>query len=112
MRKAARPCVAWLFSPPRSTPETAPFRGAVLLQQQREMPPQAASTGREVLKWLSASDSAAQKGRRSGDGPSSGRGALLGGTGVVLLVGDLIAPGRVVAFLIDLEHRQVGHEAV
>ena len=31
--------------------------------------------------------------------------------GVVLLVGDVLAPGRAVAFVIDLDHREVSHEA-
>ena len=30
----------------------------------------------------------------------------------VLLVADVVAPGRGVAFLVDLDHRDVGHEAV
>src|SRR5690349_18003989 len=30
----------------------------------------------------------------------------------VLFVGDVLAPGRTVALVVDLEHRQVGHEAV
>src|SRR5439155_8316021 len=32
--------------------------------------------------------------------------------GVVVLVGDVLAPGGAVAFVVDLEHREVGHEAV
>ena len=32
--------------------------------------------------------------------------------GVVLLVGDVLAPSGVVAGVVDLEHRDVGHEAV
>jgi hypothetical protein len=32
--------------------------------------------------------------------------------GVVLLVGDMLAPGRAAALIVDLEHRDVGHEAV
>ena len=30
----------------------------------------------------------------------------------VLLVGDVLAPGRDVALVVDFEHREVGHEAV
>src|SRR5207244_11325516 len=31
---------------------------------------------------------------------------------VVLVVGDVIAPGGAAALVVDLEHREVGHEAV
>src|SRR5829696_6929444 len=35
-----------------------------------------------------------------------------GRRGAVLLVADVLAPGRGVAFVVDLHHREVGHEAV
>src|SRR5439155_26014067 len=49
--------------------------------------------------------------RREAVAPATPRG--LGNLrGVVLLVGDVVAPGRAVAFVVDVEHRDVGHESV
>src|SRR4051794_13638576 len=50
---------------------------------------------------------------QSRTGRRGGASSLLDGwRGAVLLVADVLVPGRGVALVIDLQHREVGHEAV
>src|SRR5262245_19653823 len=49
---------------------------------------------------------------RSSARPTDGRRSVLDGWGGgVFVVDDVLSPGCVVAFVVDLEHREVGHEA-